>query len=517
MVAPSPAPVSAQRRGPLAPRADDLPFAVTLDRGGPHALHAQLARQLRGAVLSGTLPPGAPLPGSRTLARRLGVTRGVVEDAYAELLADGTLQAEVGRGTRVRPATPALPAPVAPAAPVPAWLPPAGPLPVDAAAPPEGLNFRLGVTGTRTLDTRVWRQAWAAAARTPVGGDYGDPAGEGDLRAALAAFVGRQRGLAATKHDVLVTSGTLHALNLIVRALLPPGSAVLLENPGYRAARQVLLDAGHTLLPGPVDEDGLVVGPHTPPARLAYVTPSHQFPLGGRMCLPRRLALLEWARTHDALIVEDDFDGEFRYDAPPLPTLASLAAQTGAAGRVLYLGTLSKVLTPAVRTGFIVAPAALRPALVRARTLLDFGHPLPVQQALTWLLSGGHVDRHIRRARRWHAQVRAALTDELLALTPHATLGGIEAGLHLCLHLHGGLQARPLAGALAARGLHVSTLDSYVFAGPAPQALLLGYGGLSAAQARTGGRELARVVLEQVEALGVWGPRAGSATPATFG
>ncbi|WP_221088493.1 MocR-like pyridoxine biosynthesis transcription factor PdxR [Deinococcus aquaedulcis] len=499
MVAPSTAPLLTQTGGPLAARTDDLPFALTLDRHSPEPLHAQVARQVRAAVLGGVLPAGAPLPGTRTLARALGVTRGVAEDAYAELLADGTVQAEVGRGTRVRPATPALPAPVAPAAPVPAWLPPTGPLPVDADPPAGGLHFRLGVTGTRTLDTRAWRQAWAAAARAPVGGDYGDPAGERDLRAALAAFVGRQRGLAAGEQEVLVTSGTLHALNLIVRALLPPGSAVLMENPGYRAARQVFLDAGHTLIPGPVDEDGLIVGPQTPPARLAYVTPSHQFPLGGRMCLPRRLALLEWARTHDALIVEDDFDGEFRYDAPPLPTLASLAAQTGAAGRVLYLGTLSKVLTPAVRTGFVVAPPALRPALVRARTLLDFGHPLPVQQALCWLLAGGHADRHIRRARRWHAQVRAALTGELQGLAPHATLGGIEAGLHLCLHLQGGLQANALAAALAARGLHVSTLESYTFAGPVPEALLLGYGGLSAAQAQAGGRELARLIREQVQ------------------
>lgn len=174
----------------------------------------------------------------------------MVETAYAELLADGTAQAEVGRGTRVRDETP-TPAPNAPAGPagVPAWLPGIPPLPVDGPGTRPGLDFRVGVTGTATLDLRAWRQAWSDAAREPVSGDYADPAGEHRLRAALAAFVGRQRGLGAQPEDVLVTGGTLHALNLIVRSVLPPGSRVLMENPGYRAARQVLLDAGHEVLP----------------------------------------------------------------------------------------------------------------------------------------------------------------------------------------------------------------------------------------------------------------------------
>ncbi|WP_243398134.1 PLP-dependent aminotransferase family protein [Deinococcus koreensis] len=470
----------------------DLPFALSLQRNAGEPLHAQLAAQVRGAVLAGTLPGGAALPGTRTLAAALGVTRGVVADAYATLIADGTLEAAVGRGTRVPPGAARDAPPETDAAP--GWLPPVPPLPIDGPVPATGLHFQAGVTGTATLDARAWRQAWAAAARAPVGGDYADPAGESELRAALAAFVGRQRGLGAGAAQVVVTAGTLHALNLIVRALLPPASAVLVENPGYRAARQVLLDAGHTAVPVPVDGDGLVVGPDTPPARLAFVTPSHQFPLGGRMSLPRRLALLAWAQRHDALIVEDDYDGEFRYDAPPLPTLASLAAQTGAAGRVIYLGTLSKVLTPALRTGFLVASPALLPALVRARTLLDFGHALPVQRALSWLLLGGHLDRHMRRARRWHAGVLGALSRELAPLAPQATLGGIQAGLHVCLHLAPGLDAREVTAALARRGVFVSTLESYTFAGPVPNALLLGFGGLNVETARRGAREIVGVV-----------------------
>ena len=238
MVAPTKAPLAPQSRGPLPARTDELPFPLALRREQSEALHAQLARQIREAVLSGLLPGGTPLPGTRTLARTLSVTRGVVETAYAELLADGTAQAQVGRGTRVRDETP-TPAPETPAGTTtgPAWLPDAAPLPVDGPGARPGLDFRVGVTGTATLDRRAWRQAWADAAREDVSGDYADPAGEPGLRAALAAFAGRQRGLGAQAEDVLVTGGTLHALNLIVRALLPPGSRVLLENAGYRAAR----------------------------------------------------------------------------------------------------------------------------------------------------------------------------------------------------------------------------------------------------------------------------------------
>lgn len=321
------------------------------------------------------------------------------------------------------------------------------------------------------------------------GGDDGDPAGEPDLRAALATFVGRVRGLRAAPGQVVVTAGSLSALGLITR-LLPPGSRVLVENPGYRAARQVLLDAGLDVVPVPVDEGGLVTE-GLPPARLVVVTPSHQYPLGVRMTVPRRLALLRWARQQAALIVEDDYDGEFRYGAPPLPPLASLE---GAEGHVLYLGTLSKLLTPAVRTGFVVAPPALVPPLVRARMLTDGGHNRITQAALTHFLGGGHLDRHVRRVRRWHAQQQAALARALAPLAPDAMLGGIEAGLHACLHLPARLPAAEVAAALARRDVHVSTLHASTFAGEAPNALLLGYGGLTVAQIERGAREIVGVV-----------------------
>lgn len=487
MVAPREAPLRPKKSSPLL---GSLPVALALHRDGVQPLHAQLAEGLRAAALSGALPAGLRLPGSRTLAAELGVTRGVVADAYAELVADGTLEAAVGRGTRVSAGAAQAAQPRTGEGGAPGWFVAPQAAPVDGPPRPGGVHFRVGVATTATLDTRAWRQAWAAAARADVAGDYGDPAGEPELRAALAAFVARSRGLSAEAGRVLVTAGSLQALNLILK-LLPPQSRVLFEATGYRAARQAILDAGHSLIPLGQDADGPVITADTPPARLAYVTPSHSFPLGGRMSVPRRLALLEWAARHDALIVEDDYDGEFRYGAPPLPTLASLDSQ----GRVLYLGTLSKVLTPGLRTGFLIGPPALLPALVRARTLLDSGHPLPVQHALLHLLKTGELDRHVRRTRRWHAGVRAVLTQILEPLAPHATLGGIEAGLHVCLFLSPPLDARAVAAELSRRGVHVSTLNTYTFAGQVPNALLLGYGGLTIQQAQAGAREIVRVIL----------------------
>lgn len=464
----------------------ELPLPLSLQRGA-EALHTQLAQQLRAGVLSGQLPAGFRLPGSRLLAQQLGVTRGVVTEAYAALVADGTLEALVGSGTRV-PAGASRRASISLGAP--AWFTPPPAAPVDDTQVTRGIHFKTGVTTSATLDTRAWKQAWAYAARQEVAGDYADPQGEVGFRAALAAFVGRSRGLSVPPEQILITSGTLQALNLVVRGLLPAGSPILFEEPGYRAARQIFLDAGHTVHALPLDEDGPIITPDLPPARIIYVTPSHQFPLGVRMSLPRRLALLDWAAQHDALIIEDDYDGEFRYGAPPLPPLASLDST----GRVLYLGTLSKVLTPAVRTGFLTAPPALMPALVRARLLLDAGHPLPIQHALNYLLASGEVDRHIRRTRRWHAQVREVLTRELAPLEPSSVLRGIEAGLHVCLHLT--LDADEVAAELSARGVYVSTLRNHQ-AGKAPNALLLGYGGLTAAQAVAGAREIVEVLRQR--------------------
>jgi GntR family transcriptional regulator/MocR family aminotransferase len=491
MVAPLTVPRLAKKTSP--PHEVNLPLALTLDREGLEALHLQLAAQLRAGVTSGTLAAGMVLPGSRALAGALRVTRGVVTLALAELAAEGVLDAVPGVGMRVATGA-ARPVAPPPAATLPAWFIMPPPAPVDAGQPQGGISFKPGVAASHLLDVRAWRAAWQAATRTAPGGDYGPAAGSWPLRVALAAFLARSRGLNADPARLMVTAGSLSALGLIA-GLLPRGSRVLFENPGYRAARQVLLDAGHTVIPVPVDDNGLITDT-LPPARLAVVTPSHQYPLGVRMGVPRRLALLEWARQHDALIVEDDYDGEFRYGAPPLPPLTALDEGEDGGGRVLYLGTLSKVLTPAVRTGFLVAPAALLPALERARVLADAGHNTVTQDALTHFILGGHLDRHVRRARRWHGQQQAALASALSPLTEGglAQLGGIEAGLHACLHLSPPLNAEAVAAALALRGVYVGTLQPFTVKIPAQQALVLGYGGLTVAQIEAGARAIVDVV-----------------------
>ena len=469
-----------------------LPFNPRLLRGAPQPLHVQLAGEIRDAALHGRLPAGTRLPGSRSLAQTLGVSRGVVEEAYGLLTSDGTLEAVVGSGTRVAAGLHLHPAPQdsGPGT-APPWFQ-ARTMPHSARLDArEGLHFRSGVTSCAMLDEQAWKRAWARATDLPLPGEYGDLAGLHDLRVALAAFTGRLRGLASTPEQVVLTSGSLNSLGLIARGVLPPRTTVLYENPGYRSGHAVLQAAGHTLVPVPVDADGLVVA-GLPPAQAVYVTPSHQFPLGGRMSLARRLALLEWAQVQRAIIIEDDYDGEFRYDAPPLPPLASLDGS----GRVLYLGTFSKILSPALRLGFVVAAPDLVAALVRERFLTDGGPALAGQVALLHLLRSGDLDRHLRRARRWHAQVRQALTEELAPLAPHAVLGGIEAGLHVCLHLNPPLDAEDISARLAERQVYAETLTTFTFTGAPAQALVLGHGGLTLAEVRVGTHHLRQVITQ---------------------
>ncbi|MFC4425138.1 PLP-dependent aminotransferase family protein [Deinococcus navajonensis] len=488
-------------------RGTDLPLVLDRSRG---ALARQLTDGLRRAVRLGPLEAGQRLPSSRELAAALGVGRNIVLEAYETLLAEGYLVGRDRAGTYVATDLPApeQPASVLAGGPLPAsgaednhpdrrapprWLRRAvAAADVEPRGTPELLDFRVGQTDTAALPLTAWRRAWREVAGQALPSDYADPAGDVSLRAAVAGYLRRARGLSVRAEDVLITAGAVQAVHLVARAILHPGDPVAVEDPGYRLARQILQEAGARLLPLPVDADGLQPaglpsGPLAP--LLVYTTPSHQFPLGVRLSMPRRLALLEWAREQDALIVEDDYDSEFRYGAAPLPALAALERD-----HVAYVGTFSKVLSPAVRVGYVVAPSALHERLLHLKERLDIHTSWPVQRALAQLIEQGDLERHVRRMRRLYAAKRAALSLGLQPARPHARLMGLEAGLHAHLELAAGLSAAEVVMRARTCGVLVADLAPFYLCPPDRGGLLLGYGGLSLAELAKGARILASVI-----------------------
>jgi GntR family transcriptional regulator/MocR family aminotransferase len=482
----------------------ELDLPLRLDRDADESLQWQLIAQLRAAIFDGRLGSGSRLPATRTLAATLGVSRNVVVAAYDELFAEGYITGRHGSGTYVEAGLPATPrAIVAAPAGERRWL--SGMVPVVRQAMTDGqdtadtISFRPGVPALELLPTEVWRRIWRTATDALPANRYADPAGDPALREALARWVGRTRGVACGPDDIVITTGAAQALDLLARAAIVPGTAVAFEEPGYYSGRNILLAHGARIVPIPVDADGLCVdalpnGSAAPP--LVCVTPSHQYPLGGRLPVARRLALLEWAQTHDSLIIEDDYDSEFRFDAPPLPALLSLDR----AGHVAYIGTFAKSLTPTLRIGYIIAPPPLRARVVALKGIVDRHTSWPVQRAVLALLADGHLERHIRRARRHYAEsraiLRAALAPVIDVPNPPAQLLGLDAGLHACLELATPYVAAQVAARAGARGVIVGTLDAYYHGVPTREGLMLGYGGLTHEQIRRGGTLLAAAISE---------------------
>jgi GntR family transcriptional regulator/MocR family aminotransferase len=469
-------------------------------------LHHQLREQLRKAILEGRLATGTRLPSTRALAQALRVSRTVTCSAYDELFAEGYIEGHQGSGTYVGSDLPALPAvrrpmPDAP----PRWLgtgaltpPPAAHGAHGAPGAPPAIAFQLGAPSTSSLPPRIWREAWRAVTSRLPPNSYSPPTGAPVLQAALAPYLGRSRGLVCTPEDILITAGATHALDLIVRASLAAGDAVALEEPGYPAARHIMLARGVHIVSVPVDEDGMRVerladGASAP--LLVYTTPSHQYPLATRLSVARRIALLTWAQTNDSLIVEDDYDSEFRFDASPLPALASLDG----AGQVACIGTFSKVLTPALRVGYLVAPPLLRERIAQLQYLTDEYVSWPLQQMLAAFISDGQLDRHIRRMRQQYARKRRAIAQTLAPIAHLAQLRGLEAGLHAYLDLRPDLDTTLVAQLARKRGVLVTTLDSYYLGAPDRAGLLLGYGSLEITDIIQGTVVLAEVI-EQVAA-----------------
>jgi len=374
---------------------------------------------LRAAILGGRLAAGTRLPSSRALAEQLGLRRNAVVIAYEHLLSDGLAEARVGAGTYV---TAHLPRGVASAGPS------APPLPVARQIP-----FALGRTHAdpATLGRLAGAVRRRLATADPAYFGYGDSRGSEELRTALAAHLAATRGLRCDPGCILITSGTQQGLRLCAEALLQPSDPVWLEDPGYPAARRLFEAIGARTVAVPVDGAGLIVEAgrcHAPAARLAYVTPSHQFPTGVAMSMERRVALLGWARDAEAWVLEDDYDSEFRYAGPPLTALAGIDGHA----RVAYLGTFSKTFFPGLRIGFLVVPPALLTTICAARAATDRFPPGPFADALADLMRDGTFAAHVRRMR---SRYRAAR--DLVADTLHRASGGVlrvtmpEQGLHL--------------------------------------------------------------------------------------
>lgn len=464
---------------------------VSLDGRGD--LAARIYRSLRDGVRDGRLRPGDRLPPSRELARTLDVSRGTVATAYERLTAEGFLVGRVGAGTFVAPGAATSGSGVATRTvpdgglrPRPGWD--GVPAPVPAAA---RYDFQVGVPDTRLFPYDTWRRLVAAQwrhGREPVG--YAGPAGHPDLRDAVARYVGYARSVRAGADDVVVTGGAQQALDLVARVLLAPGDVVAVEEPGYPPAREAFAAQGARVVGVPVDGDGLVVSRLPPEARLVYVTPSHQFPLGVAMSLRRRLELLAWAGAHDAAVVEDDYDSEYRFADRPLEPLHGL----GGGGRVVYVGTFSKTLLPGLRLGFAVVPPGLRFAVRRARRLADGHGPVATEAALARFMDEGLLARHIRRTAKVYARRRSLLLAGLDgALAPYLEAVPSAAGLHVCALLRsgGGAVARAVAARAEAAGVRVETLDAYQASRGGPAGLVLGYGAIEAADVPAGVDRLA--------------------------
>jgi GntR family transcriptional regulator / MocR family aminotransferase len=413
---------------------------------------------LRDGIRGGRLAPGTPLPSSRALARELGVSRGVVVEAYAQLAAEGYLVARQGAPTRVSEA--ASPGPGASAA--------------AAGERPPRFDFRTGRPDVSLFPRTAWLASLRRALRDAPDArfDYGDPRGAPELRGALARYLGRVRGVACDPERVVVTSGMAQGMALFARALHPSGARRIgMEDPSSAPGRAQLASNGLEIVPVPVDRNGLEVERLTA-VDAVMVTPAHQFPLGVVLAPDRRAALLDWAAHSGAVVLEDDYDAEYRYDRQPVGAVQGLAPDL-----VAYAGSISKTLAPGLRLGWLVVPEWLLDAVTAAKASDDLGTPVVEQLALADFLERGELDRHLRRTRAVYRDRRDALVGALGRLLPDCEIAGVAAGLHLVVRLPAGTDEQALLDAARSRGVGLSGISEHRIR-PGPPALLLGYGRL---------------------------------------
>jgi GntR family transcriptional regulator/MocR family aminotransferase len=489
---------------------------LALDHASPTPLYRQLYERLRRAILSGQLHAGDRLPSTRTLASQLGVSRNVVCLACDQLIAEGYIASKVGRGMHVAQVIPEalLTVPTAahaPAAPAGLTTHPAASrggarlaqpvVHADSTVPPDHGSrpicaFRAGVPALGAFPYQLWAQIVARHARhtLPHRSDYQETAGYRPLREAIAAHIGITRGVQCTADQLVIVTGAQSALDLAARVVLDPGDRVWMEDPGYHGARAALGAAGAQLVPVPITAAGLDVAAGTgraPEARLAYVTPSHQLPLGVTMSFAQRLALLEWAYQAQAWILEDDYDSEYRFSGRPLEALYGLDR----GNRVIYLGTFSKTLFPALRLGFLVAPPDLVDAFVAAYRSVGRHAPILEQLALAEFITAGHFMRHLRRMRTLYAERSAALIDALThELGDLLVVQRPEGGMQLVGWLPPGCDDRVAAAHAAAHDVDVVPVSLFSLEPQPRGGLVLGYAAVDVQELRAGAQRLARAL-----------------------
>lgn len=475
-------------------------LALHLDRTSDIPLYMQIYVQLKMAVLSGNLASGERLPPSRILAKTYGVGRTTVTQAYQQLELEGYVYGRTGAGTFVVENLPPAAAksqghPFIPA--ISSW----GQRVMDVArhrqipqGPRPEIDFGFGRSFPHIFPYDIWRRLLARYLSTDdvMLSRYGSVAGFYPLRQALADYLGRLRGVRCTAEQVIIVSGMQQALDLLARLLLTKEADVLVETPGYVDAFDLFRIHGCGLTALPVDDGGFPVEniPAACQARLVYVTPSNQFPRGGAMSLRRQLALLQWARQHEALIVEDDYDGELRYEGRPLAALQGLDND----GRVIYLGAFSKVLFPALRLSYVVLPNSLVAPFVQAKGVVDRGAPTLTQAAVADFITEGHFERHLKHLRQAYGRRRQVLVAALENYLPGKVhYAAAPAGLHVMLYLPPEMDEQKLVQAAFQAGVGVYPGRPYHLQDPAPPSILLGFSGLAEPEIDEGIRRLAAI------------------------
>ena len=448
---------------------------------GRQNLSGEIYKQLRGAIVDGRLRPGDRLPPTRDLARSLSVSRTTVSVAYDRLVGEGFVRSRVGAGTFVSDHAPprrlvakqrrrdAL---------VPRKIWEGIPMPIAFGRRAQ-FDFRSGLPDAALFPHVLWRRLMSREMRSEaVGrGVYGDPAGLRSLREAIARHIGIARAVDASADDITITSGTQQALDVVTRVLLTPGHRVAVEDPGYMPARALFRTLGMRIAAVPVDDEGVVVDALPRDVRLVYVTPSHQYPLGVPMSLSRRLGLLAWAERHDAAIIEDDYDSEFRFGGRPIEPLHTLDR----AGRVIYVGSFSKTMLPTLRLGFVLAPPSLRAAVHRAKFVCDWHTSQLAQATLARFIDDGWFARHVRKMSNVYRARRALIAETLTRdFGEHLELVQSAAGLHVAARARTAPAERISEVARRAFdvGVAVQELAKFAVDPRSPAGLVLGYGAI---------------------------------------